>query len=83
MGGATTKIQGVGQKWNKLGSFGWRNIINGIGQAFLQDFGRRVVRPKREGVEFMQKVSHAQLEIYFWSEKLVNKRKITNFKRKI
>ena len=35
-------------KWNKLGSFGWRNIINGLGQAFLQDFGRRVVRPKRE-----------------------------------
>ena len=58
-----------GHKWNKLGSFGWRNIINGLGQASQQDFGRRVVWPKREGVYFMQKVSLGQREIYFLERK--------------
>ena len=82
MGGATTKIQGGGHKWNKFGSFGWRNILNGLGQAFLQDFGPRVVRPNREGVDSIKQLSQGQSEIYFWNEKQAIKKKIRNFKRK-
>ncbi len=65
MGGATTKIQGGGHKWNKFGSFGWRNILNGLGQAFLQDFGPRVVRPNREGVDFMKKYRRGSAKFIF------------------
>ncbi len=67
MGGATTKVLG-GHKWNKFGKFGWRNIER--------------VRPNREGVDIMQKISQGPREIYFWSEKHAIKRKIRIFKRK-
>ena len=58
-----------GHKLNKFGSFGWRNIINGLGQAFLQDFGPRLVRPNQEGVDFMQKISKGQREFYLGAKK--------------
>ena len=78
-GGRHDKNLGGGHRWNKFGSFGWRNIINGLGQAFLLDLGPRVVRPNREGVDFMQKIAKVQREFYFWSEKQAIKLKITKF----
>ena len=64
MGAPRQKFSG-GHKLNKFGSFGWRNILNGLGQAFLQDFGPRVVRPNREGVDFMKKYRRGSAKFIF------------------